>query len=169
MVKKALLTVRLGEWGRVRFYGRRRTLLKVEVNVNRHQARKEVAVRGDFAVERWSAAKKDFEEVEYSVLDQNDGCRAGVRLRCCYLSKGQPKLHHFIYYVWKNREKSSKAGFSRFMATMKRKKKKMVVDHENEKWWDFAAANLVQKTKRANAEKATAAQKTRPLPRKARS
>ena len=49
MVKKALATVRLGEWGRVRFYGRRRTLLKVEVNVNRHKARKEVAVRGDLS------------------------------------------------------------------------------------------------------------------------
>ena len=167
MGKAAVPTLAVGSWGRVRFFKKKRTLRAVEVRRGTREL--SVAVRADYAVERWNHEREGFEEADYSRLPQNDDTRACLRVRCCYLAGDHLKLHHFMYYIGRCQTsctKPTKKGWARLRARLAGGK--VVVDHDNEKWWDFSLLNLVLRRPKQNAKKAGAATGTRPKPRKAR-
>ncbi len=171
MGKAAVPVVKLGAWGRAKFLARLRTLCVAVVHTAKGK-KQEVAMRGNFKIERWSVQKGKHEEVEYSVLDQNGGRRAGLRVSCSFLDDcAQIKLHHLVAYLAQFRSSKrspSASSFASWRAGLKRGRR--VVDHLGERWWDFGVDSLVEKSAKKNTEKAAAVTKagTRPAPRKAR-
>ncbi len=163
--------VQLGAWGRAKFLKSLRTICVAVVYTAQGQE-KEVAMRGSVKIERWSKEKNKHEEVEYSVLDQNGGRRAGLRVRCSFLDDcAQIKLHHLIAYLAQfrsSKRRPSASSFADWRAGLKRGRR--VVDHLGERWWDFGVDSLVEKSAKKNTKKAAAVTKagTRPAPRKAR-
>ena len=152
----------------VHFFKRPRTLVVAEVRVSGTEKKfVNVHMLGDFKMFRTTAGG-ECEEVEYSLSEQNDGVRMGLRVRCAFLDKQPIKLHHLIYWAKKYRRNGG-ATKKRFDLWRKKlRSRNRTIDHDDERWWDFCSYNLVDRANSVNNRKATKARGWRKRPRPAR-